>query len=139
MFRFAAAVLALLPLAVQAAPLIGPQLDPTPPTEVYPALAPADLGGAPPGGWGWRASVEGRWLDLRDHNLDWADDPATPAREIEAGLEWRRGPASAVVGYGQYDGGADRDPALWDRLIPGQNSTPSDPGVLGLSLVLHSR
>jgi hypothetical protein len=139
MFRIVAIALAFIPLAAEADTAVGPRLAPTAVQHFYPALAPADLTGVPHDGWGWRARLEGRWLDLRARNLDWADDPATPAKEVEAGFQWRRGPASAVVGYSQYDGGADRDPALWDRLIPGDRKSVSDPGVLGLSLVLHSR
>ncbi len=136
----AAAAAALIPTTTQAAGAIGPRLDPAPPLQTYHALALVDPGPAPRNGWGLRASVDGRWTTLRAKGLQWAADPAVPASDVQAGVEWRRGGAAAVLGYGQYDEGAERDPALWDRTIPEElTRQPSDPGVLGLSFVFRSR
>ncbi|HEX3916950.1 MAG TPA: hypothetical protein VHW60_06390 [Caulobacteraceae bacterium] len=139
MFRWLAAAAVLFPLAAEAASPIGPVLSTPTPVHDYPAAPPRDAGAAPSDGWGWRASMDGRWTDISRHGLAWSADPTAPAKDIEAGYQWRRGPASAVLGYGQFDGGANKDPALWDRIAQDETSKPGDPGVLGLSLVLRSR
>jgi hypothetical protein len=122
-----------------AGPSIGPHLDPSPIQHAYYAPRPVEPGGAPGNGWGLRASLDGRWVDLRSRSLAWADDPGVPAKDVQAGVEWRHGEAAAVLGYGQFDTGVDKDPSQWDRLIPQDRTLPGDPGVLGLSLVVRSR
>jgi hypothetical protein len=139
MFKIALVSLVLLPLAARADPTIGPRLDPTPIQHAYEAPPPDDSTGARASGWGLRASVNGRWVDLRTRSLDWATDSDVPASDVQAGVEWRRGGAAAVLGYGQFDTGVDKDPRQWDRLIPQDRTLPGDPGVLGLNLVLRSR
>jgi hypothetical protein len=139
MLKWLAAAAALVPLAAEAASPIGPVLSPAAPVHNYRAVPPTDPGAAPRNGWGWRASMGGRSTDISRHGLDWSADPTAAAKDIEAGYEWRQGPASAVLGYGQFDGGADKDPALWDRVAQDQHNRPGDPGVLGLSLVVRSR
>jgi hypothetical protein len=138
MFRWLAAAAVLFPLAAEAA-VPGPVIATPAPVHDYRATPPTGSGAAPANGWAWRASLGGRWTDISRNGLDWSPDPTTPAKDIEAGYEWRRGLASAVLGYGQFDGGADKDPALWGRVAQDQNSQRGDPGVLGLSLVLRSR
>jgi hypothetical protein len=139
-FRLAA-LAALLPMTAVAGPQVGPTLVPELPQQTYHALAPNPSSATPRNGWGLRASVDGRWTDLRTPaRLDWSADPQVPPSDVQAGVEWRHGGAAAVLGYGQYDEGAAKDPELWDRTIPQETSKhPSDPGVLGLSFVFRSR
>ena len=103
----------------------------------YTVQAPAAHGHISPG-WGLYATLQGRSMDLQSRDL--ADDPHVQPRDIEAGYGWRDGRTEALIGYDQHDFGPRRQ----QQIAPGERD-PNDPqpvsssGVLGFSLVLHSR
>jgi hypothetical protein len=93
-------------------------------------------------GWGLYATLGGRSMDvstLHVSQLGWADDPRVQRNDVEAGYGWRRGGASALIGFDQHDYG----PKPLD--VPRRERDPNEPpavssdGVLGLSFVLRGR
>jgi hypothetical protein len=134
-----------LPAAARAEPLKLPDPAITPPpapgwtdTVPYAPTQPADPM-ARYAGWGMRATIQGRSMDLGSLSAGWSADPAAGPRDIEAGYGWRRGGTDALVGYGQYDAGPKRDFAGADKLFQTYRPRDATGGVLGISLVLHGR
>ncbi len=141
--RLLAAALAL-PVAAQADPLK------LPPTAVV--AAPSAEGASPSyapqppvdptaryAGWGMRATIQGQSMDLDSPGGGWAYDPAAGPKDIEAGYDWRKGGADAVLGYGQFDHGAEKTPGGGDNHFDSLRRHDGADGVLGFSFVLHGR
>jgi hypothetical protein len=132
-----AAAVVMLPLAARAGP-IGP-VPPAPlqaPAPSYVVRPPAESVDHETG-WGLRATLRGRSMELGTGDRRWSADPNFNATDVEAGYGWRKGGASAVIGYGQFDLGP-----RGDRL--GESHQFSDvreehSGVVGLSMVFHGR
>jgi hypothetical protein len=87
-------------------------------------------------GWGLRASIQGRSLDLDSLSGGWSADSSAGPRDIEAGYGWRKGAADAMFGYGQYGPGAPGDGGPHFEAERGHDGAG---GVIGFSLVLHAR
>jgi hypothetical protein len=126
------------PVAVWAEP--GPTLPPSQPAveTPYPVEAPVAPARRLGDGWGLYATLQGRSMDLVSR--DWADNPHTQARDVEAGYGWRSGKTTALIGYDQHDYGPrfQRTIARTQR-DPNEPPPVNSPGVLGFSLVLHGR
>jgi hypothetical protein len=79
----------------------------------------------------------GRSMDLDRPGLGWADDRVLGPHESEAGYGWRGGPASATLGYAEFDRGLRLDPRTPEYTAQGPKEATSS--VLGLSFVLRTR
>ena len=90
-------------------------------------------------GWGMRATIAGRSMDLDAPLSGWASDPAAGPKDIQAGYAWRSGGADAVLGYGQFDLGAKGDPGGDTSRFDALRRHGGADGVLGFSFVLHGR
>jgi hypothetical protein len=125
----------LLALAALAALPIGAHAAPQPVT--YDVPQPAEHARLAQG-WGLFATISGRSMDIGERDFQWSDDPSVQARDVEAGYGWRKGAATAVIGYEEHDFGpkyqAETSPGLKD---PDAHRIGGG-GVLGLSLVLHA-
>ena len=127
----------VLPLAARADPATLPAFLPAArQPAVFVARPPADLT-SDYSGWGLRATIQGRSMDLAAPGLGWTSDPGAGPKDIVAGYGWRQGGADAVLGYGQFDHGAFDNPAT--QRSYSFRPREDDPGVLGFSLILHSR
>ena len=130
---------AILVLAALGAPLAARAEPPAPAAHpvTYDVPAPSDPAHLSQG-WGLFATMSGRSTDIGIHDLQWADDPSVQRHDVEAGYGWRRGTATAVIGYEDHDFGPKYDAAsVPDAPDPGRRKM-GDSGVLGLSLVLHA-
>jgi hypothetical protein len=132
----------LIPLAAPTAASAGP--GPTLPSNeptvqtAYPVEAPVATVRRLGDGWGLYATLQGRSMDLGAR--DWAENPHTQARDVEAGYGWRAGNTTALIGYDQHDYGPrlQRTGSHTQR-DPNEPPPVNSPGVLGFSLVLHGR
>ena len=121
-------VLAAVPLAVRAAPQ----------PVTYDVPQPAEHARLSQG-WGLFATLNGRSTDVGAHDLQWADDPGVQPHDVEAGYGWRKGAATAVIGYDEHYFGPKYDAAsVPDVRDPDAHRVGGAGGVLGLSLVLHA-
>jgi hypothetical protein len=124
----ALATAAFLPILARAAP-----------QPVTYDVPPQPAGHAPmPQGWGLFATMSGRSMDIGSRDFQWSEDRSVQPHDVEAGYGWRKGAATAVIGYEEHDFGpkyeAPNSPALND---PDAHRVGGS-GVLGLSLVLHA-
>ncbi len=128
----ALAALAALPLAARAAPQAVAN-----PVTYDVAPQPAEHARLSQG-WGLFATISGRSTDLAAHALQWSDDPSVQPHDVEAGYGWRKGAATAVIGYEEHDFGPKYDAASVPDLKDPDAHHVGGSGVLGLSLVLHA-
>jgi hypothetical protein len=131
----------LAPLCAHAAPLLTTSPLPAGPLandqfRTYVQPAPQTLGGATDG-WGFRATLHGRSLDLAHRDLGWAPDSQVQSGDMAAGWGWRGHGAEAMVGYSQYAIGPHFDPRARPRQDFAGAGQPAHTSVLGLSLVLR--
>lgn len=89
-------------------------------------------------GWGLFATMNGRSTDIGARDLQWSDDPGVQPHDIEAGYGWRKGAATAVIGYDEHDFGPKYDAASVRDVRDPDAHRMNGSGVLGLSLVLHA-
>ncbi len=89
-------------------------------------------------GWGLFATMNGRSTDIGARSLQWSDDPGVQPHDVEAGYGWRKGAATAVIGYDEHDFGPKYDAASVPDVKDPDAHRRGDSGVLGLSLVLHA-
>jgi hypothetical protein len=89
-------------------------------------------------GWGLFATISGRSTDLDSLHLQWSDDPRVQPHDVEAGYGWRKGAATALVGYEEHDFGPKYDAASVQGLREPNAHRVGGSGVLGLSVVLHA-
>lgn len=138
MVRWLLAVALALPVAAQADPLKLPEpvISPSAAESTGTSYAPQPPATATAryAGWGMRATIQGRSMDLDSLGAGWAPDPGAGPRDIEAGYDWRRGNADAVVGYGQFD-----LPGGGDKRLGSPRRHDGAGGVLGFSFVLRGR
>lgn len=143
MGRWLLAAALVLPLAARADPprMVEPAdgaWQPPQPTRAqsYAPQPPADAT-ARYAGWGMRATIRGRSIDLNSLRAGWAQDPDASPADIEAGYGWRKGSADAVLGYGEFGSENSRDGA--DSRLGSLRHPVGARGVLGFSFVLHGR
>ena len=126
-------MLSLAALAVAAAGVLA-----APQPATYNVPAPSETSHLSQG-WGLFATLNGRSTDVGAHDLQWADDPGVQPHDVEAGYGWRKGAATAVIGYDEHDFGPKYDAAsVPDVRDPDAHRISGSGGVLGLSLVLHA-
>jgi hypothetical protein len=89
-------------------------------------------------GWGLFATISGRSMDIGARDFQWSDDPAVQPHDVEAGYGWRRGAATALIGYEEHDFGPKPDASMTPALKDTETHHIGGSGVLGLSLVLHA-
>jgi hypothetical protein len=88
-----------------------------------------------PTGWGLRATIRGRSMDLGSPGSGWAADPGAGPKDIEAGYEWRDANKSAVIGFSQFDSSGG-----WNDLNAGDSRLHwGSQGVLGVGLTMKAR
>lgn len=126
----------LIPLAAAA--------DPAPPAPLRAATPPPSFVVPPPPpmidastGWSWRATADGRTLDLEAPDAGWLEGGVNGPHEIVAGYVWREEGQSVVLGYENSGRNARPDERAGGRLF-----TPrpwrAEPDVLGLSLRIQT-
>jgi hypothetical protein len=139
MGRWLVAAAVLIPIAAQADPTSGnPPYKEGPIPTAY-AVRPPTSHAHLSDGWGLYATMSGHSMNLNSRD-GWADDPRVQPRDVEAGYGFRRGLASAMIGYQQHDFGPKHD----TNIAPVERNPDLPPpvrsnGVLGLSLVLRAR
>jgi|SRR6185312_496664 len=89
-------------------------------------------------GWGLFATISGRSMDLGGRDFQWSEDPRVQRHDVEAGYGWRKGAATAVIGYEAHDFGPKYDAASVRNGLDADAHRIRGSGVLGLSLVLHA-
>ena len=124
----ALAALAFLPIVAGAAPQ--PVTYDVPPQ-------PADHAQLPQG-WGLFATISGRSMDIGARDFQWSDDHSVQPHDVEAGYGWRKGAATAVIGYEEHDFGPKYEAPNSPNLNDPDAHRVGGSGVLGLSLVLHA-
>jgi hypothetical protein len=129
------AALADVPRAANAPPAPGAGRSASPVTyDVAPR--PIDQGRLSQG-WGLFATLSGRSMDVGARDFQWSEDRSVQPHDVEAGYGWRRGAATAMLGYEQHDFGPQPGAAYAPDLKDTDAHRIGGSGVLGLSLVLH--
>jgi hypothetical protein len=122
----------MLAVAALAAPVA--HADPQPVT--YDVTQPTEHGRLSQG-WGLFATMSGRSMDIGARDFQWSDDHSVQPHDVEAGYGWRKGAATAVLGYEDHDFGRTEVATAQERQDRDVHRFSSGSGVLGLSLVLH--
>ena len=109
-----------------------------PPAPTYVVTAPKPPPTRTVRGWGAFATADGRTMDLRAPGRGWADDPSERRDDVEAGYGWRRGHATAVVGYADHDlAPQETSEEARAEAVSGRSST--DTSVIGVSFSYRLR
>lgn len=152
MGRWGIALAFLLPAAAQAAPPISPRPLPMKPipmrqivyapsasSSAFHALAAGTMAHVS-SGWGLRATLDGRSMDLGARDFNWAEDTVAGSRDMEAGFGWRGANSDALFGYSRHEIGPapDHGPGRSGSAFP-TGPRWHAPSVLGFSFILRTR